>query len=306
MDKRPTVTKLFDFSGHSQPIYSLQHAGDGYTFFSGGGDGLVVAWDIRHPDAGKVIARIEGTIYSMLYIPELRLLAVGKNNEGIHLIDVNSNSIKASIYVGPYSIFDMVFLNGKILAGTGSGELIEIDIDLKQISRRNKVSDQSLRCLAINKSTGAVAAGFSDNQIRIFEGSDYTCTQQWFAHQNSVFSLSYTPDGKYLLSASRDAQIKQWSVNEHYANIRVIPAHLFAINHLSLSPGYEFFITCSMDKTIKVWSIETLELLRVVDKARHGGHGNSVNRSAWLDSNTFLTAGDDRKISIWKVNKSYI
>lgn len=306
MDKRPTVSKLSDFSGHSHAIYSLQQAGDGFTFFSAGGDGLIVAWDIRNPNEGKVLAKIDGTIYSMLYIAELNLLAVGKNNEGIYLIHTGSNSVQAAIHVGEGAIFDMVFHRGKIIAGTSSGELLEIDIQSHRISQRLKVSDQSLRCIAINKISNTIAAGFSDNQIRVFEGADYHCIKSWVAHQRSVFSMAYTPDGKNLLSVSRDAHIKQWAVDENYTNMRSVPAHLFAINHLSISPDHKFFITCSMDKTIKLWSLETLELLKVIDKARLGGHGNSVNRSIWLDSNTFLTAGDDRKISSWKVNKSYI
>ena len=55
-----------------------------------------------------------------------------------------------------------------------------------------------------------------------------------------------------------------------------------------------------MDKSIKVWDAETFQLLKVIDKARHAGHGTSVNRLLWTNHNNLLvSASDDRSISIW-------
>jgi WD40 repeat protein len=53
-----------------------------------------------------------------------------------------------------------------------------------------------------------------------------------------------------------------------------------------------------MDKSIKVWDLEELKLLKVIDKARHAGHGTSVNKLLW-NTNMLLSASDDRSISAW-------
>jgi centriolar protein POC1 len=51
----------------------------------------------------------------------------------------------------------------------------------------------------------------------------------------AVFSTAYTPDGKYILIGSRDAQLKIWDA-ETFMLVKNIPAHLFAINHIAVHP----------------------------------------------------------------------
>ncbi|MFT7151210.1 MAG: WD40 repeat protein, partial [Nonlabens sp.] len=61
-------------------------------------------------------------------------------------------------------------------------------------------------------------------------------------------------------------------------------------------------VTCSMDKSIKVWDAETFQLLKVIDKARHAGHGTSINKVLWTNfNNLLLSASDDRSISTWDI-----
>jgi WD40 repeat protein len=57
-----------------------------------------------------------------------------------------------------------------------------------------------------------------------------------------------------------------------------------------------------MDKSIKVWNTEDMKLLKVIDRARHGGHGTSVNKILWLSEHRLVSAGDDRNIIIWDIH----
>jgi WD40 repeat protein len=57
-----------------------------------------------------------------------------------------------------------------------------------------------------------------------------------------------------------------------------------------------------MDKSIKIWDAENFRLLKVIDKARHAGHGTSVNKLLWSeDQNRLLSVSDDRSASIWDI-----
>ena len=124
------------------------------------------------------------------------------------------------------------------------------------------------------------------------------------AHDNSVFTLKYSPDYRFLLSGSRDARLKSWNVWENYSLEKKIVAHIYAINHIEYSPDGQYFATASMDKSIKIWDAERLKLLKVIDRARHAGHGTSVNRLLWsAHQNTLLSASDDRRISVWQLSE---
>jgi WD40 repeat protein len=51
-----------------------------------------------------------------------------------------------------------------------------------------------------------------------------------------------------------------------------------------------------------VWDTERLQLLKVIDKARHAGHGTSVNKLLWTSfESQLLSASDDRSISAWQI-----
>jgi WD40 repeat protein len=170
--------------------------------------------------------------------------------------------------------------------------------------RKNiRVSDKSVRCLAINPQTRELAVGYSDHQIRIFSLEDFQPKQTLTGHENSVFTLAYSPDYRYLLSGSRDAHLNVWEVSGPYVLLQSIAAHMYAINHLAYTQDGKYFATCSMDKSIKIWDANTFRLLKVIDRARHAGHGTSVNRLFWPeDSYRLVSCSDDRTLSVWNIS----
>jgi WD40 repeat protein len=77
---------------------------------------------------------------------------------------------------------------------------------------------------------------------------------------------------------------------------------MYAINHIEYSPDGSYFATCSMDKSVKIWSAKDFQLLKVIDKARHAGHGTSVNKLFWSSyMDQLVSCSDDRTISVWNV-----
>jgi WD40 repeat protein len=137
--------------------------------------------------------------------------------------------------------------------------------------------------------------------IRVFD-FDLRLKREWKAHENSIFTLLYSSDGRTLFSGSRDARLKTWDVTNDYQKAAEVVAHLFAINHIDFSPDNKHFVTCSLDKSIKVWDLEEMKLLKVIDRARHGGHRTSVNKLLWTShEEQLLSASDDRTISVWHI-----
>jgi WD40 repeat protein len=191
------------------------------------------------------------------------------------------------------------FENDLVIA-TGDGAVIIVDLEKWMVKKRIAVSDKSARAIAINPVTGEMAIGWSDYAIRVFNLRDYELKLEFQAHQNSVFTVSYSSDGNYLFSGARDAHMKVWDVMSNYTLSEDVVAHLYAINHLTFSPDGNFLATASMDKSIKVWDARDLRLLKVIDKGRHAGHGTSVNKLLWTSfNNQLVSASDDRTISAW-------
>ena len=296
------VSKSGVMTGHKDCVYTLARSPHPSLFFSAGGDGMVVQWDLENPNQGQLVARVPNSVYALHYLPERDLLVVGHNYEGIHLIDWQNRQEVGSLKCAQGAIFDITSYDGNLYIGDSSGTLIIADPDSLRVLDTRKYSEKSLRTIAIHETRREIAMGFSDNTIRIADANNLTVKEELKQHTNSVFTLAF--QNNQLFSAGRDAHLRIWDVSEGYKLHEDIVAHMYAINHLSFSPDDKHFVTCSMDKSIKVWDAESFRLLKVIDKARHAGHGTSVNRTLWLDD-LLISASDDRTISAWDLEFNY-
>ena len=297
-----TIEKIDTFGGHRDCVYALETGLETNQFFSAGADGQVVRWYLDRPDRGDLVAKVPASIYALALHPVSMFLWVGQNYEGLHLIDTVHKKEVSSLKLTASAIFDIKFYKDDAFVALSDGVVIVIDTELMAIKKHIKASDQSARCIAINPVEREVAVGYSDNTIRIFDLVTYALKQVLPAHTNSVFTSMYSPDFRYLLTAGRDAHLKIWDVEKNYALQTDIAAHMFAINHLTFSPDGKLFATASMDKSIKIWDADTYRLLKVVDRARHAGHGTSVNKLLWTNYHQeLLSASDDRTISVWQL-----
>lgn len=297
------VNKLHTLGGHKDCVYALAAGPESHQFFSSGADGVVALWDLTDAENGRMIAKVGSSVYALCYYAPREVLIVGKNFEGIHLIDVKQRKEVGSIKLSLAAIFDIKVVQDRIIIAFGDGMVRVLDLATLATRHEFQGAEKSARTLAVNEKHGHLSVGYSDNKIRVYSLKDWRLLHEIDAHKISVFTIQYSPDYRYLLSGSRDAHIKIWDVQNGYSLTESIVAHMFAINHLEYSPDGKHFVTCSMDKSIKVWDAETFRLLKVIDKARHAGHGTSVNKLHWSSYNNLLVSGsDDRSISIWDIN----
>lgn len=290
------------FAGHKDCLYSLERSLETDVFYSAGGDGMVAKWHIGQPDNGQLLARVPNSIYAIRLIPNKKQLLVAQNFEGIHLIDLITNREIGSLKITKSQIFDIQLYEHLAFIACGDGEIVIVDVENFRVLQSLKPSDKSARCIAINPLVNEFIVGFSDHYIRSFSLLDFGLQHAWLAHANSVFTLAFTSDFQYLVSAGRDARIKIWDTWNHYDLHHDLVAHIYAINSLAFCPNGEKFATGSMDKSVKIWSTAGWKLLKVLDKSRHAGHGTSVNKVLWLDDNQLLSASDDKTVSLWEVS----
>jgi WD repeat-containing protein 61 len=298
-----SVNRESTLTGHKDCIYTLAGAKDSQICYSGAGDGLVVAWDLADPENGKLVAKVPNSVYALALDENRNQLILGHNYDGIHFIDLDTLKERYSLKLTAAAIFDIQVFEDLCFVCTGDGELIEINIsESPTITKRLTLSSKSVRALSVNPVDMELAVGSSDHLVRILDLKDLSVKNEIRGHSNSVFTVRYTPDYQHLMTAGRDANFKVWDTIKYQQQESVV-AHLYAINHIDFSPSGKHFVTCSMDKAIKVWDMQTFRLLKVIDKARHAGHGTSVNKLFWSGyKNQLVSASDDRTISVWNLD----
>lgn len=178
------VQKIHTYSGHKDCLYTLERFNDS-SFFSAGGDGMVVQWDLNELEKGTMIAKVPSSIYALKYDANTDQLIIGQNFEGIHIIDVAEKKESGSLKITSEQIFDIESDDKYIYVAMGRGEFVIISRSDLSIHKKLKLSDENARSIAINKDY--VAVGYSDAKIRLFEKESFTHVKTLEGHSLSVF-----------------------------------------------------------------------------------------------------------------------
>lgn len=296
------IQKIDSFTGHRDCIYTLSEGLNPTSFFSAGADGMVVNWSTLNPDLGKPFVKVQNSIYSILHKKENKEFWVANNFEGIHLINTDTFEEMGSLKLGNASFFDIKMYQNQLFIGDSLGQIHIVQKETLSLKKQLKASEKSVRSIAINENTGEMAVAYSDWLIRVFDLDTYKLKFVLKGHKNSVFTIKYINNGKTLVSGSRDAHLIVWDAENNYNLQLDIPAHLYAINDIIYLEGLNLLASCSMDKSIKLWNVDNMKLVKVIDKARHVGHATSINKLLWTyETQTLLSASDDRTISMWKL-----
>jgi WD40 repeat protein len=298
-----SIHKIHTCTGHRAAVYALAPGRDNRHFISAAGDGWVVEWDLDDLETGKLIANTETQIFSLCALPDRNRLLAGNMNGGLHWIQRDQPDQTRNVQHHHKGVYDMLALGAFVFSAGGDGLLTRWDLEAAKTIESLQLSSQSLRCIAYCEKRREIAVGASDHNIYLLDADTLALKhsiQQ--AHENSVFSLAYSPDGHRLFSGGRDAYLKIWDTDSWQLSPSSpeLAAHLFTINHLAFSPDGKLLASASRDKTLKIWDAQTLELLKVVDTIRLGGHINSVNRLLWLED-CLVSGSDDRSVMVWGI-----
>ncbi|XP_034016205.1 katanin p80 WD40 repeat-containing subunit B1 [Thalassophryne amazonica] len=79
-------------------------------------------------------------------------------------------------------------------------------------------------------------------------------------HSQAVRNLAFSPDGKWLASASDDATVKLWDLAQGKM-ITEFRGHTGAVNIVQFHPNEYLLASGSSDRTVKIWDLEKFEMI---------------------------------------------
>ena len=112
-------------------------------------------------------------------------------------------------------------------------------------------------------------------------------------HQGPVYTVAFSPDGRFIISGATDNTIKLWNRTGQLQ--RSFTGHEGAITRLAISSDSRTIASASEDGTIKLWDLSgNLQ-------ATLKGHGN---RAVWdatfsPDGERIASAGEDGTVHLW-------
>jgi WD40 repeat protein len=121
---------------------------------------------------------------------------------------------------------------------------------------------------------------------------------QLSGHRGAVTSVSYSTDGKRILSASHDGTARIWDGTTGLQLV-ALPAAGGGLHAAAFAPDGTKIATASSDGNVRLWDARSANLLGTLK-----GHALAVNSVAFSpDGTRLVTASDDGSARVWDVAK---
>ncbi|KAK9861590.1 hypothetical protein WJX84_005823 [Apatococcus fuscideae] len=169
---------------------------------------------------------------------------------------------------------------------------------------------QSLNCSAFAPDLQAVAGGFADSSVRLYNlnnateasadgpearqaGEPFACMH---GHSASVHGIDWMPDGRCFLTSSSDGTLRIWSP-ELRRNLAVYRGHNLPVWDIAACPAGHYFASASNDRTVRVWCTDRVHAVRILT-----GAFSDADVVRWHPNSHYVAAGcSDRTIRIWDI-----
>jgi WD40 repeat protein len=113
-------------------------------------------------------------------------------------------------------------------------------------------------------------------------------------HAEVVYSVNFSPDGRWLASAGADNTVRIWNSKSGKSE-RTLTGHTAGVYSVNFSPDGRLLASAGADNTVRIWNAETATLLRTL--SGHTDAVRSVNFSP--DGRLLASASQDNTVRLW-------
>ncbi len=183
----------------------------------------IALWDIAKKQARTIGRHNRFDVYSIVFSADGTMLATGDENGTIQLWNVaTGRPIRA--FRGGTCVWSLAYdpNRNRLAAGDDDGSVRLLDVGTGKKLAALKGHTQSVNCVAFSPDGKLVASGSRDHTIKLWDadGGKNVATLMrpneivtfLGGHDNSIFSVAFSPDGKTLATASKDGDIRLWDV----------------------------------------------------------------------------------------------
>jgi WD40 repeat protein/serine/threonine protein kinase len=139
----------------------------------------------------------------------------------------------------------------------------------------------------------ALSSEYPENLVRLWDAASGRLLHTLSGHANRVPSMSFSPDGTRLVTASLDQTARLWDVRTG-AVIAMLPGHAAVVRQAFFSHDSRRLVTASADHTMRLWDARNGELIAVLR-----GHSGEPRGQFTPDDSRLISNSDDGTVRIW-------
>lgn len=243
---------------------------DGKYIISVANNNSIKLWDVNNGVCIKTFNGYAGCIESASFSPDGKYI-VSASIGVINLWDVNSGVCIKTFTRPEYFKFASFSPDGKYIVSVSTLYVGRLYLHTRTlwdinngvcINKFKKITSSDI-CFVTYSPDGKCMALPDNYEIKLYDKDDKGYEEggiTFIGHKNIVQSISFSPNGKYIVSASRDGTIKVWDVKSGIC-IKTIAGHNETVCCVSFSSDGHFILSASDDGIIKIWGFKPLQEL---------------------------------------------
>lgn len=221
----PDGKTLHRLTGLRGSVNGVAFSADGALVAAAAGEpglqGEVRIWKVADGSPVRTLKGHKDSVYSARFSPNGELLATGSYDHDIKLWDLKSGEAVKTLVGHNGPVFELAFRpDGRTLASAAGDRTVKLwDLRTGERLETLKESLKELYALAFHPSGDRLAAAGVDNRIRVWkispdakEGTNPLLLSQ-FAHEAAVLRLTWSRDGKTLVSSGEERLVKIWNAD---------------------------------------------------------------------------------------------
>ena len=290
-------------TAHADDVVVCAHNQQGTHLATAGVDKLVKLWDA----AGQPVATLRGhtaAITCMGFNGDGTMLAAGAADSTIHLFRVDTLRSKHTMKGHRDKVNTVAFgHDGKSLFSGGQDHTLKSWDCSRGFFKTNAMVESNCTALATFLGDNVLSAHFDLTlQTRDGRADIKTITNSWLSgHAAAITSVCFHPDGRRLITASRDHTIREFDVRMMeqvalYEHDEYRTAPPWGTRPCYSSDG-AYVAAGGASGTLFVWNTATASLEKHIKK---NGHDGAITCTSWRsDGAEVVTVGRDKTFRVW-------
>ncbi|MEP6541192.1 NACHT domain-containing protein [Microcoleus vaginatus GB1-A2] len=248
--------------------------------------------------ANSAFTKIFGSVRSVIFSPDGKLLATGDSDGVVRLWEASSGR-EILTCKGHTNVVESVAFSpdGEILASGSYENTIKLwDVKTGECLKVLQGHTESVMSVTFNPEGNILASGSFDRTVRLWNIHTGECLQTLQGHTKVVFSAAFHAAGDILASGSGDKTVRLWNVGTGEC-LKTLQGHTKNVFSVAFDSAGEILASGSADKTVRLWNIGSGECLKTLE-----GHLDQVRSIAFSPSGEILASGSfDQTAKLWDI-----